>query len=130
MHTSFTLDVMNLEVARLGYELRKFATVVCPRYDTRDLPKDIRARARATQRRKEQADATVRAAPAANAAASSARANGGAPPRKRQRLGADTDDARKKEFTLDTFKIHNLGHYSSKISRIGTTDNYNTALVS
>jgi hypothetical protein len=54
----------------------------------------------------------------------------GPPPQKQQHIGADIDEVPKKEFSLDTFKIHTLGHYSHKISQVGTTDNYNTALVS
>jgi hypothetical protein len=110
MHTDFTLDVMRLEVARLGYELRRFNHCVCPDYDTRETPKEQQARSRRQT-----------AAQRAQSGAASAF--------KRQRMKDVTEGPVKKPLSLSTYKLHIIGHYPEKIAAKGTTDNYNTKVV-
>jgi hypothetical protein len=111
MHTTFTLEVMKLEVTRLGYELRRFNHLVCPHYDTRELPKEEQSR----QRRALASQATERR-------------NGPSQP-KRHRTTEESGEYVKKFLSLLTFKLHILGHYPEKIESLGTTDNYNTKRV-
>lgn len=106
MHTTFTLDVMDLEVTRLGRELRRFVQVVCPCYKTVELPKEKRSR----QRKAIIHDSSA----------------GG----KRKRTLPEDLSVLKKDMPLNTYKLHILGHYRAKIEGLGTTDNYNTKTVS
>jgi hypothetical protein len=115
MHTTFTLEVMELEVTRLGYELRRFADVVCVKYDTRELRKETEARVWAEARRD----------------------LAGEPedwrPKKRrwtEGTGGDDGQAPCKIFSFNTHKRHNIGHYAKSYSRKGTGDNFNTKIVS
>lgn len=40
------------------------------------------------------------------------------------------DGSRSREFRLDTYKIHSMGHYSGSIREVGTFENSSTQLVS
>lgn len=93
----------------LGNSLRYFARITCPKFDTFETSSEY-----AKRQRKQSATVTTTATttqPAPNTAASSTG---------RQR----------RMFSLKTVKLHFLGDYVRCIKTFGTTDNYNSALVS
>ena len=83
--------------------IRDFATITCPRYRTRELPRETRAR---TSRQQEQAK----------------RGKG-----TKQRRTAGVKD---KPFNTTTFKLHCIPDYVPTIRKYGTTDSYSTQTVS
>ena len=88
----------------LGQILRHFHDHVYPRYKTHDTPQEAAAKVR-------------------REAARTAK-NG---------TDDDNPDAAKKTseqtFSLETYKLHALGHYPEMIRRFGTTDSYSTQTV-
>ena len=88
----------------LGNALRYFTQVTCPNFDT------FETGAEYTKRQRQQA-VTVATQPTSGTTSSSTG---------RQR----------RTFSLRTVKLHFLGDYPSCIRMFGTTDNYNSALVS
>jgi hypothetical protein len=115
MHTDYTLEVMTSEVLRFGYELRRFNQLLCPHYDTREIPKEEAARYRR------------------QAAANAVKRPTDAQPFKKQRTkapAADDSEPKKKSLSLSTYKLHITGHYPAYIASKGTTDNYTTKIVS
>lgn len=121
LHTDDSLRLLEVETKRLGICLRRFVSVVCAAYPTKELPKEVLARTRHATR-----VATVRA----TGQNSTIRAGDKRP---RAHDGPDaTNTPRKvvtKAFSLSTPKLHSIGHYKRVISRKGTTDNYNTQSV-
>ena len=106
MQTSTTLQYLTATTTLLGTQLRYFARNVCPRYNTRELPREEAARAR---RRAKQA----------------ARKEGNAPSSRAKTASGPL----RKVFSLITYKLHALGDYVTHILRFGTTDSYSTQTV-
>ena len=104
LHTTSSLSFFKQCTKLLGQVIRKFRDHVCPRYKTHDTPREAAAKLRR---------AAARAA----------------------KNGADEDNpnAKKKSseraFSLETYKLHALGHYPAMIQRFGTTDSYSTQSV-
>jgi len=105
MHTDDTLRSLHIATETLYSALRKFTTITCTAFNTRELPREVRAR----QRRAEQ--------------------NSGAT-RMRQRNDDTQSGSKQKKFNLNTYKLHSLGDYVGTILECGTTDSYSTLLVS
>jgi len=90
--------------------LRTFKDVVCTAYRTYELPTEEAARGR-------------REAAAAKKAAS-------LPGTTRPKVVKPTSTGRKKRnFNMETYKIHALGDYATAIRRFGTIDSYNSQTV-
>lgn len=104
MHTDTSLKLLDTATSALGNALRYFTRVTCPNFDT------FETSAEYSKRQRQQA-ATVTTQPATNTES---------PSTGRQR----------RTFSLKTVKLHFLGDYVSCIKMFGTTDNYNSALVS
>lgn len=104
MHTSSSLSFFEQCTKRLGQVIRHFHDHVCPKFKTRDTPQEAAAKLRR------------------DAAGVS-------------KNGADKDnpDAKNKydaqTFSLETYKLHALGHYPAMIRQFGTTDSYSTQTV-
>lgn len=125
LHTDETLDRLDQLTSVLGDQLRTFQKKTCSVFQTKELPRETRARARQYARQ--------------------AAKNGG---RGMQRMEEDDHpetetlcnpkaepfkfklDRKSKAFTLHTYKNHALGDYVEMIRKYGTTDSYNTELVS
>ena len=86
--------------------MRKFEKYVCSKYDTKDLPSELAARARRQQRKAIQKPTTP----------------GSTQP-------APTGPRRRK-FNLETYKYHALGDYATSIRLHGPLDGYSSQLVS
>jgi hypothetical protein len=100
LHTESTLEKQEAVSTSLCQALRKFANVTCPRYATSELPREATAR-----RARQQTQATQRGRPAGSA-------------------------VKQKRFNMCTYKIHCILDYLAAIRRYGTTDSYNTQIVS
>jgi hypothetical protein len=109
LHTDSTLDLLDSATQLLGNQLRIFKARTCTFYQTRELPSEVRKRQRkAIQKSKViEPDASVPTA-----------------------IGlvhiGSRQMPKQKEFNINTFKVHALGHYTSFIRQCGTTDSYST----
>ena len=106
LHTDSTVLALKELARSLGYQMRSFANKICPRYDTRELPREEAARARRRAKKASQNNGD-NAAPASTAKVGPLR----------------------KAFNLLTYKLHALGDYVAHILRFGTTDSYSTQTV-
>lgn len=125
MHTDTTLSRMEVVTTIIGQQLRKFCSVTCSSFSTRELPKEAAARAR----RKQHRDATAKVS---NVSASDAA--GTSIPIPEASAAKPTRDPppkpKKKKLDLSTYKVHSLGDYPQTIRTYGTTDSYSTQTVS
>jgi hypothetical protein len=103
VHTDSSLRLLDTTTSALGNALRCFARITCPEFNT------FETNAEYTKRQRRQA-----------AAATSSTSNSVSFSTSRQ----------PRTFSLKTTKHHFLGDYVSCIKIFGTTDNYNSALVS
>ncbi|KAH9039665.1 hypothetical protein EDB85DRAFT_2141171 [Lactarius pseudohatsudake] len=99
LHTDTTLDMFEAVGAALCQALRYFATVTCPRYTTKELQRELNARATRQRER--------------------ARRNKGPETTQRRTVKA-------KRFNMSTFKLHCIPDYVPAIRKYGTTDSYST----
>ena len=113
LHTERTLELFDQSVIKVGDAMRKFETVVCAAYETKELPRETAARGR-------------RDAAAAAKAGSKTAAPGGskgkgkaAPAAARQKPGGIPRQAK---FELSTFKYHSFGNYPDAVRAFGTLD--------
>ena len=102
VHTDTSLRLLDMATTALGNALRYFAWVTCPTFKTFETSEEY------AKRQRQQAAAV---SPTSSATPSST----GRQPR---------------TFSLSTIKLHFFGDYVSCIKMYGTTDNYNSALVS
>jgi hypothetical protein len=105
LHTEHTLDLFRASTKSLAATMRRFLKVTCKYYNTQELPKETAARGRRT------------AALAAKGSSRTGRAK-------------NTGARKRKKLNLATYKYHALADYPETIRRFGTTDNYNTQVVS
>ena len=107
LHTELTVESLELVTIALCQALRRFKTNVCPHYQTKELPREVAARAR------QETSATK------ESILSSCNECAGlsVPPKI-------------KAFNMNTTKIHSLMDYAIHIRRFGTTDSYTTQTVS
>ena len=107
LHTESMLESLELVTTALCQALQRFSTEVCPHYQTNELPHEAAARARretsATEKR----------------VSLSLKEHNGPSAR-----------PKKKEFKMNTTKIHSLPDYAVHIRRFETTDSYTTQTVS
>lgn len=108
LHTETTLRGLEASTTRLGLALRKFESVTCAKYDTKDLPSEEAARGR------RKAALAQKNGPSANPGHATT-----AP-----------KEPRIRKFNLSTYKLHALGDYADYIRRYGTTDGTSTQTVS
>jgi hypothetical protein len=105
MHSTSSLAVFDGVTKILGQLLRRFNDHVCPKYNTRETPSELRKRARNT---------------ASNASKNNSQRN---------LNNTEQVPPKRRNFLLESYKPHALGHYSSWIRRFGTTDSYSTQTV-
>jgi hypothetical protein len=105
IHTDRTLELFQATTKSLTRAMRRFLQDTCEAYMTQELPKETAARGRRT---------------AALAAKGSTRAG-----KEKASMGQ-----KRKKLNLETYKYHALADYPETIRRYGTTDNYNTQIVS
>jgi hypothetical protein len=103
LHTKSTLEKQEAVGVSLCQALRTFTNVTCPCYATKELPQEANAR---TARQQTQATQGGRARRSAGSA------------------------VKPKRFNMSTYKVHCIPDYIAAIQRYGTTDSYNTQIVS
>lgn len=104
VHTDTSLKLLDTATTALGNALRYFTRITCPEFDT------IETSGEYAKRQRQQAAATATQPTSSTTSSSTGR--------------------QRRSFSLRTVKLHFLGDYVSCIKRFGTTDNYNSALVS
>ena len=102
VHTDTSLGLLDTATTALGNALRYFVCVTCPQFET------FETSAEYTKRQRQQKAAATLVSSAAPSSTGRWR----------------------RTFSLKTIKLHFLGDYVSCIKMFGTTDNYNSALVS
>jgi hypothetical protein len=110
MHTDSTLAILQDVTKTLGAQFRKFTSETCIHYETKELHREVTARARRTIRVRQTA---IRTNPEGS----------GTEPI------SDTQSSKPKMLNLNTYKYHSLGDYAETIRQFGTCDSYNTELV-
>jgi hypothetical protein len=100
LHTKSTLEKQEAVCTSLCQALCKFTNMTCPCYATSKLPREA-----TVCRAHQQTQATQRGRPAGSA-------------------------VKQKQFNMCTYKIHCILDYLAAIQRYGTTDLYNTQIVS
>ncbi|KAK7025783.1 hypothetical protein R3P38DRAFT_3316409 [Favolaschia claudopus] len=101
MHTDTSVGWLRTATKELGRMLRRFQRVVCPYYDTRELPSEQAARGRRQAKKASQGKGK---APSMVVRAS----------------------AKKKEYSMETYKMHGLGDYAPAIPWVGTSNSWST----
>jgi hypothetical protein len=120
LHTESTLSAFQMSTTSLGEQLRHFAGVVCPAFETKETPAEEGARGRrAAAKAKKKAKKTADAEQDTTADVEDTAANEKDAPRTKKN----------KKFSLRTYKLHALGHYPDTIRHFGTTDSYSTQTV-
>ncbi|EIW73875.1 hypothetical protein CONPUDRAFT_26644, partial [Coniophora puteana RWD-64-598 SS2] len=110
LHTDDTLELFDQATVTLGQTTRKLQKLVCPAYDTRELPSETGARHRR--------------------AAKLHIKNGKNPQLPGRAHAVDASRGVKpKRLNLETYKYHALGDHPNTIRQVGTTDNYTSQLV-
>lgn len=108
LHTQSSLTLLENATTWLGAELRQFDSVTSEAFDTRETTAEASTCGRAAARR------LAKKTPSST-------------PQKPHPL---TAGRRCRRFNLRTIKTHSLGDYVPTIRRFGTTDSYNTQIVS
>lgn len=127
LHTERTLELFEQSIKTLGDATRKFETVTCAAYDTKELPRETAARDR------REAAAAAKAAGKQTPQAASGRTKGkgkakpAAVPKGTKRA---TGSSRHVKFQLSTIKYHSFGDYPDAIRAFGTLDVSSTQQVS
>ncbi|KAK1220919.1 hypothetical protein PQX77_016298 [Marasmius sp. AFHP31] len=112
MHTDSTVASLDSTITQYGMSLRRFVTVTCAAYETREIPGEAEKRRNAEARREEKRLKTGKAS-------------------KKQgtiRKHDDEDGSRIKEFSMNTIKTHMLTHYPYFIRKFGSLDSYTTRM--
>ena len=110
IHTDTSLRLLDTATTTLGNALRYFARVTCPEFNTFETTAEY-------MKHQRQQAATAPSAPSTMLSSTP----GAVPP---------STARQPRTFSLKTIKLHFLGDYVSCIRMFGTTDNYNSALVS
>lgn len=111
LHTDDTLQILDDTTVQIGASFRVFSDKTCSAFDTRELDREVDARAR----RREKAE--------------QGRPSSGAS-RKGSKADSSVAGAQRKKFNIDTYKYHSLGDYVNTIRRFGTADSYSSEPVS
>ena len=108
LHTETTLKGLEASTTRLGVALRKFESVTCAKYVTKELPSEEAARGRRKAALAQKSGTSTSAKP----------------------VNATVNEPHNRYFNLSTYKLHALGDYASYIRQYGTTDGFSTQTVS
>ena len=110
LHTDTTLSNLETSTTRLGHLLRKFKTIVCAAYITRDLPSEEAARGR------RQAAKAKKAAEAEKPTQQP----------QTQTQATTKKKAKLRTFNMETYKLHSLPDVAASIRAFGVTENTST----
>jgi len=111
LHTESTVRDLECSTTRLGTALRRFESITCAKYVTRDLPSEEASRGR------RKAAMAAKGANTMDKGKGKGKASNESPPHQRK-------------FNMSTYKMHALGDYPSYIRQYGSSDNFSTWVVS
>ena len=112
MHTDPTLVLFDQATTLVGAKFRRFVNHTSGKFNTRELQREVNARARRSAKKSTTSSALPPAFSAPTATSSTE---------------PDVITARQtKMFNLDTYKYHSLSNYVEHIRKYGTTDLYST----
>ena len=107
LHTESTVTSLETLTTRLGAAFRKFASITCEAYVTKDLPSEEAARGR------RQAALAQKKGPSTDG-----------------NRTTNSSGPRERKFNLSAYKPHALPDYAKYIHLNGTTDNFTSQVVS
>ena len=108
LHTESTVTLLMKSTTRLGTTLRKFASVTCEAYITKDLPSEEAARG--------QCQAALAQKKVMNGKQST-------------KPSEKSTNAGEHKFNLSAYKPHAIPDYASYICRYGTTDGFTSQVI-
>jgi len=136
LHTESTLYDLENSTTRLGQILRKFNSVVCANYETKELPSEIAARGRrAAAARSKKAGKTAPATTLPTQPSTTAEPpnvdipENVAPNLTTQQATHRVAKPKLRNYNMYTYKLHSLPSYPRAIREQGTTDGYNSQTV-
>lgn len=121
LHTERTLELFEKSIKTLGEAVRKFETVTCTAYDTKELPRETAARGR-----REAAAAAKTGDKTSASGRSKGKGKAAAPKAPRKPSGSSWHV----KFQASTVKWHSFGDYVAYIRAYGTLDVSSTQSVS
>ncbi|KAJ2987670.1 hypothetical protein NUW54_g9360 [Trametes sanguinea] len=114
LHVDSTIGATRAFFTIFTNSLRQFKRVTCSAYQTTELPKETQARLRRQVRTTVQNSGAV----------------GGSETSVQTPMSAAKITPRRKEFNINTYKVHSLGDYPPCIVHVGTMDSHTTQTVS
>ena len=124
LHTERTLELFEHSVKTLGEVMRKFELVVCPAYETKELPRERAARGR------REAAAAAKASGKTTGQTHGKGKTRAAPAAARKAVPKASGASQRVKFELSTVKYHSFGDYPDAIRAVGTLDVSSTQSVS
>ena len=121
LHTERTLELFEKSIKTLGEAVRRFETVTCAAYDTKELPRETAARGR-----REAAAAAKTGDKTSTSGQSKGKGKAAALKAPRKPAGS----SRHVKFQASTVKWHSFGDYVAYIRAYGTLDVSSTQSVS
>ena len=121
LHTERTLELFEKSIKTLGESVRKFGTVTCAAYDTKELPRETAARGR------REAAAAAKTGDKTSASGRSGGKGKAADPKATRKPAGSS---RHVKFQASTVKWHSFGDYVAYIRAYGTLDVSSTQSVS
>ena len=121
LHTERTLELFEKSIKTLGEAVRRFETVTCAAYDTKELPRETAARGR-----REAAAAAKTGDKTSASGRSKGKGKAAAPKAPRKPAGS----SRHVKFQASMVKWHSFGDYVAYIRAYGTLDVSSTQSVS
>ena len=121
LHTERTLELFEKSIKTLGEAVRRFESVTCAAYDTKELPRETAARGR-----REAAAAAKTGDKTSASGRSGGKGKAAAPKATRKPAGS----SRHVKFQASTVKWHSFGDYVAYIRAYGTLDVSSTQSVS
>ena len=121
LHTERTLELFEKSIKTLGEAVRRFETVTCAAYNTKELPRETAARGR-----REAAAAAKTGDKTSASGQSKGKGKAAAPKAPRKPAGS----SRHVKFQASTVKWHSFGDYVAYIRAYGTLDVSSTQSVS
>ncbi|KAB5588477.1 hypothetical protein CTheo_8081 [Ceratobasidium theobromae] len=126
MHTESTISTLRAVTKLLGTRLRHFQNHIANTYTTHETNKEYRTRSRRKLAKNAMAPIQNLGAQLPAQATNSTTSNQKDQPGP---AAATVLPRRRKQFSLQTYKIHALGDYPATIKEFGTTDSYSTQII-
>ncbi|KAI8973085.1 hypothetical protein BD414DRAFT_425210 [Trametes punicea] len=130
MHIDSTVTAIDTFFIIFTASLRRFKQVTCTAYHTTELPREVQARVRRQLRTASQAGSSRSGDGGGSRSSGGSRSgtSGSSNAVAQDSLIAEKTASRRKEFNMNTYKVHSLGDYRESIVSVGTTDSYTSQI--